>query len=94
MAKADWLLQLQAFKIFTKYYFAHDRLNCAQMIPLHLAEMKSLPETDPDIYREFKDGNWVVNKNPNVCFSGLGVDHGLEHINESQWGFGGDNPES
>ena len=71
---ADWLLHLQALEIFTKYYFAHDRLNYARMILLYLAKMKALPETDPDIYREFKDGNWVVNKNPNVPFSGLGVD--------------------
>ena len=80
---ADWLLHLQALEIFTKYYFAHDRLNYARMIPLYLAEMKALPETDPDIYREFKDGNWVVNKNPTVPFSFLGVDYGLEHINRS-----------
>ena len=80
---ADWLFNLQALKIFTRYYFAHDYLNYARMIPLYLAEMKALPETDPDIYREFKDGNWVVNKNPNVPFSGLGVHYGLEHINRS-----------
>ena len=77
------LLHLQALEIFTKYYFAHDCLNYARMIPLYLAEMKALPETDPDIYREFKAGNWVMNKNPNVPFSGLGVDYGREHINRS-----------
>ena len=59
------------------------------MTPLYLAEMKTLPETDPDIYREFKDGNWVVNKNPNVPFSGRGVDYGLEHINRSMKVSGG-----
>ena len=86
---ADWLLHLQALEIFTKYYFIHDRLNYARMTPLYLAEMKTLPETDPDIYREFKDGNWVVNKNPNVPFSGFGIDYGLEHINRSMKVSGG-----
>ena len=86
---ADWLLYLQALEIFTKYYFAHDRLNYARMIPLYLAEMKALPEIDADIYREFKDGNWVVNKNPNVPFSGLGVYYGLEHVNRSMKVSGG-----
>ena len=66
-AKTNWLLHLQALEIFTKYYFTHDRLDdYARMISLYLAEMKSLPETDPDIYRELKDGNRLVNKNPNV----------------------------
>ena len=60
---ADWVLHLQALEILTEYYFAHDRLYYARMIPLYLVEMKGLPQKDPDIYREFKDGNWVVNKN-------------------------------
>ena len=80
---ADWLLHLQALEKFTKYYFAHDRLNYARMIPLYLAEMKALPLNDPDVYREFLDGNWVVNKNQSVPFCGLGADNGLEHINRS-----------
>ena len=59
------------------------------MILLYLAEMKALPETDPDIYRGFKDGNWVVNKNPNVPSSGLSVDYGLKHIKRSMKVSGG-----
>ena len=87
-AKTDWLLHLQALEIFTKYYFTHDRLDdYARMISLYLAEMKSLPETDPDIYRELKDGNRLVNKNPNVPFNG--VNHCLEHINRSMKVSGG-----
>ena len=39
---ARWSLQLQALEIFTKYFFIHDRLNDARMIPLYLSEMKSL----------------------------------------------------
>ena len=86
---ADWLLHLQALEKFTKYYFAHDRLNYARMIPLYLAEMKALPLNDPDVYREFLDGNWVVNKNQSVPFCGLGADNGLEHINRSMKVSGG-----
>ena len=80
---ADWKLHLQALQVFTKHFFAHDHLNYARMIPLYLAEMDSLPTTDPDIYAEFLSGNWVVNKNPSVPFCALGADHGLEHINRS-----------
>ena len=59
------------------------------MIPLYLAEMKALPLNDPGVYREFLDGNWVVNKNQSVSFCGLGADNGLEHINRSMKVSGG-----
>lgn len=39
---ADWELHLKSLEIFTKYFFAHDRLNYARMIPFYLAEMKAL----------------------------------------------------
>ena len=80
---ANWELHLEALEIFTKYFFAHDRLNYARMIPLYLAEMKALSNTDPEIYAEFKDGNWVVNKNPCVPFCAIGSDNALEHLNRS-----------
>lgn len=50
------------------------------MIPLYLAEMKKLKETDPDIWTQFVNGNWVVNKKCNP-FCAIGADHALEHIN-------------
>jgi len=85
----DWVLHLKALELFTKYFFAHDRLNYARMIPLYLAEMKTLPNTDPEIYAESQNGNWVVNKNPRVAFCALGADHSLEHINRSMKVTGG-----
>ena len=78
---ANWSLHLQALEIFTKYFFVHDRLNCAYMIPLYLAEMKSLKSTDPDINAEFQNGNWMVNKNSKVSFCGLGAHNALENVN-------------
>ena len=86
---SDWVLHLQALQVFTKYFFAHDRLNYARMMPLYLAEMSSLPTTNPDVHAEFLSGNWVVNKNSTVPFCALGADHGLEHINLSMKVSGG-----
>ena len=83
MRTVNWKLHLQFLQDFTKYYFAHNRLNSARMIQLCLAEMNCLPKTDPDVYGEFLSGNWVVNKNSSVPFCALGVDHGLEHVNRS-----------
>ena len=85
----NWQLHLTSLELFTKYFFAHDRLNYARMIPLYLAEMKMLNESDPEIYEEFLEGNWVVNKNPDVPFCALGADHALEQINRSMKVSGG-----
>lgn len=85
----DWELHLKSLQLFTKYFFAHDRINYARMIPLYLAEMQALQQSDPEIYREFLEGNWVVNKNPHVPFCALGADHALEHINRSMKVSGG-----
>ncbi len=46
-----------------KYFFANDKQKYARMVPLYLAEMATLRDTDPDIYQEFMDGNFAVNKN-------------------------------
>lgn len=79
----DWKLHLQALQVFTKYFFAHDCLNYARMIPLYLAEMNSLETSDPEVYAEFLGGNWIVNKNSSIPFCALGADHALEHVNRS-----------
>ena len=34
-----------------KYFFVDDRLNYVRMSPVYLAEIKTLPDTDPDIYQ-------------------------------------------
>ena len=86
---ANWQLHLQALELFSKYFFAHDRLNYARMIPVYLADMKALPQSDPDIYIELVDENWIVNKNLQVPFYGIGADNGLEHVNQSMKVSGG-----
>ena len=77
---ANWELHLEATECFLKYFFAHDKLNYARLIPVYVADMKSLPDSDPDIYREFISGNWVVNKN-SIPFCAIGADHALEQVN-------------
>lgn len=87
--KGDWFLHLTALKSFTKYFFAHDRLNYATMIPLYLAEMEVLLKSDPDVYEEFFSGNWVVNKNQDTAFCAVGADKALEHLNRKMKVSGG-----
>ena len=85
----DWSLHLITLEMFTKYFFAHDKINYARMIPVYLAEMSSLKESDPEIYEEFIQGNWVVNKNAKVPFCAVGADNALEHKNRSMKVSGG-----
>ena len=80
----DWSLHLITLEMFTKYFFAH-----ARMIAVYLAEMSSLSEADPEIYEEFIQGNWVVNKNAQVQFWAVGADNALEHIKRSMKVSGG-----
>ena len=67
----------------------HNRLNYARMIPVYLADMQMLPDTDPEIHEEFQQGNWIVSKNANTAFCALGADNALEHINRSMKVSGG-----
>ena len=53
------------------------------MIPVYLADMDNLKESDPDVYQEMIQGNWVVNKNTNTSFCAIGADHAPEHLNRS-----------
>lgn len=85
----NWESHLTALEVFTKFFFAHDQLNYARMIPLYLAEMKSLEKSNPEIYKEFQEGNWVVNKNSHAAFCALGADHALEQLNRSMKVSGG-----
>ena len=80
----DWALHLEALEVFTKHFSTHNMLNYTHMIPVYLAEMQMLSESDPEIYAEFKQGNWVVNKKYlYVSFCAVGPVNALEHINWS-----------
>lgn len=63
----DWDLHLEALQLFVKYFFVHDMLNYARMIPVYLAELEIVKGTNPEIYQEFQNGNWVLNKNAKVA---------------------------
>lgn len=79
-------MHLTALELFTKHFFAHDKLNYARLMPLYIAEMKSMKSA---LTKEFRDGNRVVNKNMDIPFCALGADHALKHINRSMKVAGG-----
>ena len=85
----DWPLHLLTLEMVTKYFFAHDKIKYARMIPVYLAEMSSLKASDPEIYEKLIQGNWLVNKNTEVPFCAIGADNALEHKNRSMKVSGG-----
>ena len=54
-----------------------------------MKSLSSLKVSDPEIYEEFIQGNWVVNKNAEVPFCAVGADNALEHKNRSMKVSGG-----
>ena len=89
--EGGWNLHLESLKALTKYFFAHDRLNYARLVPLYLAQMQKIEVDDPDIYEEFMQGNFCVNKSE-IPFCAIGPDHAIEHVNKMmmiQGGFKG-----
>lgn len=79
--EGNWKLHLESLKSLTKYFFAHDRLNYARLVPLYIAQMQKLEVEDPDVYHEFTQGNFCVNKNE-IPFCAIGPDHAIEHVNK------------
>lgn len=64
----NWEFYFEVFEIFIKYFFVYDYLNYARIIFFYLVKMKVLLNIDFEIYVEFKDGKWLVNKNFCVRF--------------------------
>ena len=59
----DWEGYLAALEDGIKYFFAHNLLNYAKLMPLHIAQMNALKKDDPDTWETLKSGDFVVNKN-------------------------------
>jgi len=61
--------------------FALDHTNYCRWLPMHISHMVNLPNNHPEIYRQFKKGNFTVQKTKNV-FSALAIDKCYEQVNE------------
>ena len=72
-----WEGYLGALESIIKYFFAHDLLNYARLMPVHLAQMNALKQEDPATWEALKLGNFVVAKSE-VPFTQLFTDQTLE----------------
>ena len=73
-------LHLEATHALIKYYFAHDHLNYARLLPVYLSCMQNTEKNHPDIWAEFLKGNFCVIKNE-VPFTSIAPDDALEQEN-------------
>lgn len=73
----DWEGYLAMLENLIKYFFAHDLLNYARVMPVHLAQMNALEQDDPATWEALKSGDFVVTKSE-VPFTHLFTDQALE----------------
>ena len=82
----DFTLFVEVLEQLTPLFFALDHTNYARWIPVHIKDMKSLPES---IKREFKDHHhWVLSKTGKK-FSSMPLDQVHEQENKMVKGSGG-----
>ena len=89
-------MYLDALTEFVSWFHALDHTNYAHWIPVHLRDMAQLSMKNPDVAKEFNEGNFTVRK-INRVFSAIAIDHAHEQNNAHIKGDGGavgltDNP--
>ena len=63
-----------------KWFFALDHYNCARWLSVHLFNLLNLENSLPDIYQNFKDGDFSFQKS-NREFSSITLDQAHEQNN-------------
>jgi len=74
----DLLLHMHSLESLIKYFFAHDHLNYARLLPLYISTMQETQQQQPGVWAEFVKGNFCVTKG-NAGYTSIGPDHSIEH---------------
>lgn len=82
----NFCLYVQVLEKLTPLFFALDHVNYARWMPVHIKDMKSLPQPIKDEFE--KRGHWVLSKTNNL-FSSIPVDQAHEQQNAYVKGSGG-----
>ena len=77
----DWIMHLSSVKDMIPFITAMDRIKYRRLLPVYLADMKKLKDTDPVIWNYFEEGNFSV-QNTDILGSALGIDHAGEQENK------------
>ena len=86
--EGNWMAHLESLDRLCPLFFHQDRLKYAQHVPDYLARMTSLKDSDPNVWKEFTNGNFCVKKSL-IPFTSIGVDHALEQENRKMKVLGG-----
>lgn len=77
----NWGLHLEAFSAMLPWFTIYDHTNYARWGPIYLADMKLLEKTAPEVYTEFRNGNFVV-KRTKRRFNQVSADQATEWMNK------------
>lgn len=84
----DVELHLESLRDLLIYFFAHNHLNYARLLPLYLQIMQEIKISNPVLWQHFLKGYFVVTKSE-VKFTSIGGDHGCEQEIKKLKGKGG-----
>ena len=79
---------VQTLDQLAPWMFTLDHSHYARWLPVHIRDMNILKDKHPDIYQQFQEGRFVVQK-ANHVFSLIALDQNHEQENESVKGDGG-----
>ena len=82
----NFQLYVEVLEKLTPLFFAMDHVNYARWMPVHIRDMKCLPEPTKQEFK--KQGHWVLSKT-NKLFSAIPIDQAHEQENASVKGSGG-----
>lgn len=96
LREANFSMYVDALTELVPWFFALDHTNYARWIPVHLRDMAELANKHPDVFTEFSNGHFTVQKTKRI-FSAIPIDQGHEQNNAYVKGDGGaigltDNP--
>ena len=80
----DFKLYIESLEALTPWFFALDHINYARWVPIHIRDMKSLPDNVKDEFERC----WVLRKTSSK-FSCIPIDQGHEQNNALVKGSGG-----
>ena len=88
MREANFSMYLDALTELVPWFFALDHTNYARWIPVHLRDMAELANKHPDVFTEFSNGHFTVQKTKRM-FSEIPLDQVHEQNNAYGKGDGG-----
>ena len=78
--EGNWKLHLSAFAAMLPWFAIYNHTNYTRWGAIYLADIQNIEDTNPDVYAEFVQGNFVVKKTGHN-FNKISTDQALEHVN-------------